>query len=165
MEPDCPSRTAMSAAVARGTHRLWDAPPWIFDDPHALDLVGEGWEDFAAASRAIVRDAVWRQGHAGVLVRSRSPEDRLERGTWEQYVVLGAGLDSFAWRRPDLLRVVQLFEVDHPATQAWKQKRAEEIGLSYPSGCHLVPTDLQIQSLATHLTLAGFDWRRRSLFS
>lgn len=96
MEPNQPSRSAMSAAVARGTHRLWGQPTWIFDDPFALILVGAGWEEFAAASRAIARPALVHQGHAGVLVRSRYPEDRLVEGDYSQYVVLGAGLDSFA---------------------------------------------------------------------
>jgi len=165
MNSDEPSRTAMSAAVARGTHRLWDEPPWIFDDPLALILVGAGWEEFAAASRALVREPVWRQGHAGVLVRSRYPEDRLATGQHSQYVLLGAGLDSFAWRRPDLLNRLHLFEVDHPATQAWKRERLRSLALPIHERHIFVPADFENQVLAEVLDSAGFDWNRPTLFS
>lgn len=123
------SRSAMSAAVARGTHRLWDKPPWIVDDPFALILVGPGWEEFATASRALASPEIFRRGHAGVQIRSRYAEDRLLEGGYGQYVILGAGLDAFAWRRPDLRGSVRVFEVDHPATQAWKRERAATLGL------------------------------------
>lgn len=165
MDSSQPSRSAMSAAVARGTHRLWDEPPWIFDDPFALILVGPGWEDIAAASRALARPEVTRQGHAGVLVRSRYPEERLLEGAYRQYVVLGAGLDSFAWRRPDVCRTLRVFEVDHPATQAWKRDRAASLALPI-SGNHLfVPIDFETEALDGCLDSAGFDWSRPALFS
>jgi len=155
----------MSAAVARGTHRLWDDPPWIFDDPFALDLVGEGWEEFARASRSMVRDAVWRQGHAGVLVRSCYPEDRLETGPFSQYVVLSAGLDSFAWRHPEFLASRKLFEIDHPATQAGKKNSLHALGLPINNGHNLVSVDFETQDLATCLNAAGFNWNGVKLFS
>ncbi len=155
----------MSAAVARGTHRLWDDPPWIFDDPFALLLVGEGWEAFATASRALARPAVWRQGHAGVLVRARYPEDRLAAGGYSQYVILGAGLDSFAWRRPDAAAALRVFEVDHPATQAWKRERAARLALPLSERHLFVPVDFETQSLNECLDAAGFDRSGAALFS
>jgi methyltransferase (TIGR00027 family) len=134
----------MSAAVARGTHRLWDEPPWIFDDPFALILVGPWWEDIAAASRAL----------------ARYPEERLLEGDYSRYVVLGAGLDSFAWRRPDVCRGVRVFEVDHPATQAWKRDRVANLALPI-GGQHLfVSVDFQTEALDDCLDSAGFDWSR-----
>jgi len=154
----------MSAAVARGTHRLWDDPPWILDDPFALVLVGPGWEELAAASRALVRPPVWRQGHAGVLVRSRYPEDRLLEGGFSQYVILGAGLDSFAWRRPDRLRSLRVFEVDHPASQAWKRERAAQLGLPLSENHIFVPVDFETQTLQERLGASGFDGSRPALF-
>lgn len=154
----------MSAAVARGTHRLWDDPPWILDDPFALVLVGPGWEEFAAGSRALVRPPVWRQGHAGVLVRCRYPEDRLLEGGFAQYVILGAGLDSFAWRRPDLLRSLRVFEVDHPATQAWKRERAAKLGLPSSENHIFVPVDFENETLQDRLVAGGFDESRPALF-
>src|SRR5262249_39586542 len=143
MDTNQPSRSAMSTAVARATHRLWAEPPWIFDDPFALILVGAGWENFAAASRGLARSPVVRQGHAGVLVRSRYPEDRLTEGQYSQYVILGAGLDSFAWRRPDLRGSLRVFEVDHPATQAWKHERIATLALPISEGHVFVPVDFE----------------------
>jgi methyltransferase (TIGR00027 family) len=159
------SRSAMSAAVARGTHRLWDEPPWIVDDPYALLLVGPGWREIAAASRGLARPEVTRQGHAGVLVRSRYAEDCLLDGDYVQYVMLGAGLDSFAWRRPDLCRALDVFEVDDPATQAWKRTRAESLALPLLGNHRFVPIDFETQSLDEALDTAGFDRTRRALFS
>ena len=160
-----PSRSAMSAAVARGTHRLWDEPPWIFDDPFALILVGPGWEEIAAASRALARPAVARQGHAGVLVRSRYPEERLLEGDYSQYIILGAGLDSFAWRRPDLCAALRVFEVDDPATQAWKRDRAASLALPIGGNPLFVSVDFETQALGDCLDSAGFDRSRPALFS
>ena len=155
----------MSAAVARGTHRLWDVPPWVIDDPFALPLVGPEWGDFAAASRALVRPAVFRAGHASVLVRARYPEDRLIQGGFGQYVILGAGLDSFAWRRPQLLHPLRVFEVDHPATQAWKRERATTLGLPDAKDHDFVPVDFERRDVGACLAAAGFNWSQPALFS
>lgn len=165
MEVGQPSASAMSAAVARGTHRLWDEPPWIVDDPFALALVGPNWEQFAAASRGLVREQVWRQGHTVVRVRSRYPEDRLAEGGYGQYVILGAGLDSFAWRRPDLLGPLRVFEVDHPASQAWKRERAAMLGLPTNRDQIFVPLDFEGQDLRDCLEGRAFDWSCPTLFS
>jgi methyltransferase (TIGR00027 family) len=164
MTPSEPSKSAMSAAVGRGTHRLWDNAPWIFDDPFALVLVGPTWPDFATAIRAIVPSAIFRQGHAFLQIRSRYPEDRLAQSRYEQYVVLGAGLDSFAWRCPEMLRKLRFFEVDHPATQDWKRARASSLGLPISPNHVFVPVDLDTSNLDTALTQAGFDWSVPTLF-
>jgi methyltransferase (TIGR00027 family) len=147
----------MSAAVARGTHRLWDAPPWIVDDPFALVLVGPTWPEFASGIRSLMPLAVFRRGHAFVQIRSRYCEDRLLARGCAQYVILGAGLDSFVWRRPDLLRTIRVFEVDHPATQIWKQKRAAALGLPTSSAHVYVPLDFDREDLGSALANAGFD--------
>jgi len=165
MESGVPSRSAMSAAVARGTHRLTDAAPWIFDDPFALVLVGPGWEDYAAESMARARLPVVRQGQAGLLVRSRFPEDRLTEGAFAQYVILGAGLDSFAWRRPDLMGPLTLFEVDHPATQTWKRERVASLGLPVHERHVFAPVDFEQQTLEDGLRATTFDWGRPTLFA
>jgi methyltransferase (TIGR00027 family) len=158
-----PSRSAMSAAVARGIHRLRDDPPWVLDDPFALPLVGDGWEAFAEQSVALSRPPY--QARGGVVLRARYPEDVLGKGTSTQYVILGAGLDSFAWRHPEFLRAGRVFEVDHPATQAWKRQRTRALGLP-PAGRHLfVPVDFARDALATCLTQAGLDWSAPTLFS
>lgn len=153
----------MSAATARGIHRLRDDPPWIFDDPFALPLVGDEWPSFAeGASRLIDPPA---RARLSVAVRSRYPEDRLAAAPFEQYVILGAGLDSFAWRRPDALRRLCLYEVDHPATQAWKRARAGALSLPESARHRFVPLDFSRDDLAQHLTEHGFDWARPTLFS
>jgi len=163
MEADRASRSAMSAAVARGVHRLEDEPPWIFDDPFALTLVGPGWEAFAESGAQLAMPPC--RARAGVVVRSRYPEDQLAARTCAQYVILGAGLDTFAWRRPDLVRRMRVFEVDHPATQAWKRERASLLALPADERHVYVPVDFATEDLATRLSAAGFDWSRPAFFS
>lgn len=155
----------MMAAEARGTHRLRDQPPWVLDDPFAYVLIGPGWEEIAAATQSFVRPELTRQGRAGVVARCRYAEDRVVSGPFGQYVILGAGLDSFAWRRPDLVRTLRVFEVDHPPTQAWKRERAAHLGL--PSHDHhvFVPVDFEVQTLRDGLDAAGFDWSQPTVFS
>lgn len=163
MEAAQPSRSAMSAAVARGMHRLRDAPPWILDDPFALPLVGDGWQAFVEQSVALSRPPY--QARSGVLLRARYPEDVLASGDYAQYVILGAGLDSFAWRQPDFMRDARVFEVDHPATQGWKRERMRVLALPASDRQVLVPVDFTRDTLDASLTRAGFDWSAPTLFS
>lgn len=158
-----PSRSAMSAAVARGIHRLWDQPPWVLDDPFALSLVGDGWRELARQSLALSPPPY--AARTGVLLRSRWAEDVLACGPYAQYVILGAGLDSFAWRRPRFLRGGRVFEVDHPSTQDWKRRRARAIGLPRSDRHVFVPCDFSRDALGECLTRAGFDHGATSLFS
>ena len=160
-----PSRTAIMAAVVRGRHRLEDAPPWILDDPIALELVGPSWQDMAASSDARFSAELGRQIRAAIAIRSRYAEHRLELGDFRQYVLLGAGLDSFRWRRPDLLGPLRLFEVDHPASQAWKRERMGELGLEASEYQVFAPVDFEVESLGEGLDAAGFDWEQPTLFS
>jgi len=102
------------------------------------------------------------------LSRSRYTEDALEESVREgvkQYVILGAGMDTFAYRRPDLLDQIQVFEVDHPATQAFKRSRMAEIGRDQPEKLHFVPVDFTKESLATALTRSSYDPKALSFFS
>jgi methyltransferase (TIGR00027 family) len=98
-------------------------------------------------------------------MRSRFAEDRLHAGTFDQYVMLGAGLDSFVWRRPDLLASLRVFEIDHPASQAWKLERVDELGLPRSPNHVFVPIDFERESLREGLDSAVFDWDRSTLFS
>ena len=82
-----------------------------------------------------------------------------------QYVMLGAGLDSFAWRRPDLLGQLRVFEVDHPASQAWKLQRVDDLGLPTHEHHVFVAVDFEVQSLRDGLDAAGFDWSQPTMFS
>ena len=93
-----PSRTAMLAAVARGLHRLEAAPPWVLDDAFALVLVGPAWQELRKGPVSLFPAEVVREVFAGVCTRSRYAEDRLAAGAFAQYVILGAGLDSYPAR-------------------------------------------------------------------
>jgi len=160
-----PSRTAMLAAVARGLLRLEAPQPWVLDDAFALVLVGPAWQELRKGPVALFPAEVVREVFAGISTRSRYAEDRLAAGAFAQYVILGAGLDSFAWRRPDLLRSLRVFEADHPASQAWKLKRVSDLALPRSDSQVFVPVNFEAESLQDALRTAGFDWGRRALFS
>jgi methyltransferase (TIGR00027 family) len=160
-----PSRTAMLAAVARGLLRMEAAPPWVLDDAFALVLVGPAWQELRKGPVSLFPAEVVREVFAAICTRSRYAEDRLAAGAFGQYVILGAGLDSFAWRRPDLLRSLRVFEVDHPASQAWKLERVSDLALPLSDSQVFVPVDFEAGSLQDALRTAGFDWDQRALFS
>jgi methyltransferase (TIGR00027 family) len=164
MESDQPSRTAMMAATARGLHRL-ETRPWVFDDPFALVLQGPAWRDVRAELVEGLTEPLLRMTGTLLVARGRYTEDRLAAGRFDQYVLLGAGLDSFAWRRPDLLAGgLRLFEVDHPASQAWKRARVAELGLPVHEHHVFVAVDFETDTFAAGLDRAGFDWSARTLF-
>ena len=160
-----PSRTAMLAALGRGLHRMEADPPWVLDDTFALVLVGPVWRELHERVFSLFPGHVTREVIAAICTRSRYAEDRLAAGTFAQYVILGAGLDSFAWRRPDLLRSLKVFEVDHPASQAWKLERVRELALPLNDSQVFVPVDFEAEPLRDALHTAGFDWGQRTLFS
>jgi methyltransferase (TIGR00027 family) len=160
-----PSRTAILAAVARGELRLHFDPPWVLDDPFALVLVGPVWEESNESLLSLFGVDICQEAWAFHCLRSRYAEDRLTQGTFSQYVILGAGLDSFAWRRPDMLRILTVFEVDHPATQAWKRERVAALALPVSDGLVYAPIDFETESLRQGLDAAGFDWTKPTLFS
>jgi methyltransferase (TIGR00027 family) len=162
-----PSRTAVLTAVARSVHRE-EPPPWVFDDYLALGLT----DVQGLALRDRLRDEV---PHALLLafarwmcVRARFAEDVVERSASDgvvQYVILGAGLDSFAYRRGDLLDRLRVFEVDHPATQSWKRRRLAVMGIDLPGGLVYAPVDFEVQTLRNGLEAAGFDFSQLAVFS
>lgn len=160
------SRTATLAAMGRGLHRLRHAPPWILDDPYALSLAGPEWPKHLETVEAAFGAPVLETIMAGLTFRSRFTEDHLDPERFEQYAVLGAGLDSFAWRRPDLMRRITLVEVDHPATQQYKRARSAELALPDMGPRHVfAPVDFEVSTLAQGLDAAGFDWARPTFFS
>ena len=165
MDPAKASATAAGVAVARGAHRSCDQPPWVLDDPFALQLAGPRWAEIQSASEAAFPETALRQSRASVVARSRYAEDRLVSGGYRQYVILGAGLDSFAWRRADLIGWLRLFEVDHPASQAWKLDRIAELDLPVRDGHVFAPVDFETTPLCDGLTRAGLDWSQPAFFS
>ena len=133
MEGGRPSRTAHGAAMLRAAHQILDDPR-VLEDPLALRMIGAQSEGALRSDPARFQTPELRHLRAFIAMRSRYAEDELVEGVRRgvrQYVVLGAGLDTFAYRNPfgDLLRV---FEVDHPATQAWKRDQLREAGIPLP---------------------------------
>jgi methyltransferase (TIGR00027 family) len=167
------SRTAEATAAIRAGHYLYDRPV-IFSDPYALDLTSPWW-------RAVCRHPVlyWsivrgllaglRPVHGWILVRDQVTEDKLRKFVAEgdvQYLLLGAGFDSIALRRPDWLDGVRIIEVDHPATQAVKLERIARIANSQvAAGFEAVPVDFERQSLVEGLAASSFDPARKTFFA
>jgi len=160
METGRASKTALRVAIRRAAHQLMDQPP-VLDDPIAVRLVGPGFvRDMERAQHKVARDF-----RAFMAVRSRFVEDQLAvavaRGV-TQYVVLGAGLDTFAWRNP--FPTLRVFEVDFPATQEWKRGMLEQAGLAQPHVLTFVPLDFEHKTLAAGLRDAGFDGGKPAFF-
>ena len=155
----------MLAAVARGMLRMEATPPWVLDDAFALVLIGPAWQDLRKLAEQLFPAQVFAETSAAICTRTRYAEDRLAAGGFTQYVILGAGLDSFAWRRPDLLRSLRVFEVDHPASQAWKLERVRDLALPLSDSQVFVPVDFEAEPLQEALRTAGFDWGQPTLFS
>ena len=177
-----PSLTALTAAAARAAHLIVDDEPLIFADTLAEAMLGERAEEFIAYHRVHGTHPVLAGARAQVTCRSRYAEDRLarsiERGIG-QYVLLGAGLDSFAYRSP-LAGQVRVFEVDHPATQEHKRRVAGVVagraggaaghgravtGSTGADGVTFVPVDFARDALAGALGRAGFDTSRPAFVS
>jgi methyltransferase (TIGR00027 family) len=148
-----PSRTALAVAMSRALHQTLDRP-LVFADPLAVRILGErGRAAMAERQESRLLGPILR---ATLAVRSRVAEDTLQEAVAagvRQYVVLGAGLDTFGLRNqnPEL----QVIEVDHPNTQEWKRKVIQAEGLSVPPNLHFVPVDFTRQDLATELRRAG----------
>jgi methyltransferase (TIGR00027 family) len=154
-----PSQTAMTAAAARAAHLLVDSEPRIFADSLAALLLGDEAETYLRYHREHGDHPLLAGTRAQATCRSRFTEDQLAlaaaRGT-AQYVILGAGLDSFACRS-ELAGRLRVFEVDHPATQQRKRALLAAAGLAEPPTLTWVPVDFETDELIASLTAAGLD--------
>lgn len=158
------SRTAQRVAIRRAAHQLLDQPR-VLDDPLALRIIGS---EAAGALRSNPKEdhAFSRAFRAFMAARSRYAEDELARAVGHgvtQYVVLGAGLDTFAYRNPH--PGLRVFEVDHPATQAWKREQLQAAGIAIPPSLTFVPIDFEQQTLADGLGQSGFNTNAAAFFS
>lgn len=185
MEDNQVSKMSLLTAYQRGYHALQDSPK-IFDDFLANQLLTEGervlfsqqyinilenhfpalsFPDQAAALSWFMQTIT---STSDIISRARYTEDKLE-GTIkqgvQQYVILGAGMDTFAIRRSDIVNQLQVFEVDHPATQAFKHKRIAELGWEKPSNLNFVPVDFTKESLETALKRSSYDSKALTFFS
>ncbi|HEX3012471.1 MAG TPA: class I SAM-dependent methyltransferase [Syntrophomonadaceae bacterium] len=181
------SRTAQFAAIYRAYHSINDNPK-IFDDFLAASILEEG--EMASFQQQMVATmksynpqlaasfpneasivAFMMQSMAAtpqILSRARYGEDRLEEAVNQgikQYVILGAGLDTFAFRRPDLLDKIEVFELDHPSTQEYKQKRIKELKWELRKQLHFIPIDFNREHLAAKLTDSSYDPTALAFFS
>jgi methyltransferase (TIGR00027 family) len=160
METGRASKTALGVAIRRAAHQVMDRPP-VLDDPIAVRLVGPGYPRHM--ERAMHRVA--RDFRAFMAVRSRYVEDKLAEAVAQgvtQYVVLGAGLDTFAYRNP--FPSLRVFEVDLPATQEWKRAMLDKASIALPAALTFVPLDFEHQTLAEGLVESGFDAGMPSFF-
>lgn len=150
-----PDSTAVRTALWRALHTMIDVPPHVIEDSigKALAEPEEGWQ-----ARGDMHPIGTRPFRASIVGRARFIEDLVASSGVSQYVLLGAGLDSFAQRQTGNVRV---FEIDQPGPQAWKKRRLEELGLTMPS---LVPVDFEKgESWPEQLVAAGFDRSKPSL--
>ena len=150
-----PDNTAVRTALWRGLHTQVDAKPFIIEDEVGLKLVApeDGWRerpDMKYTARL----------RASIVARARFIEDLIieqSRQSIGQYIILGAGLDTFAQRRTDIASKLQIYEIDQPDTLAWKQQRLAELGFGMPDHLHFVPVDFEISFWWEELLKTGFD--------
>jgi len=162
-----PSGTALRVATVRAVHRLLD-DPIVFDDPLALPILGPEAEAALRADPFQYNDQLSRGLRASLVVRSRVAEDEVARAVAagvRQYVVLGAGLDTFAYRNPFATEGLRVFEVDHPSTQEWKRGRLAAANIPLPDGLVFAPVDFEHGTLAEGLAAVGFDTAKPACFS
>ena len=168
MNANRPNLTAQRVAMKRAAHQLLDDPK-ILDDPLAIRIIGkESAIALQSDPHKFEASPLSPYLRAFVAARSRFAEDELGAGVQhglDQYVILGAGLDTFAYRNPYPDGRLHVFEVDHPSTQIWKRARLEEIGIELPSNLTFAPVDFETQSLSEGLLSAGYDPDQGTFFS
>jgi methyltransferase (TIGR00027 family) len=159
-QPVAPENTAVRVALWRALHLLADPPPHVIEDDIGLKIAAPeaGWRnrpDMSPFTRAF---------RASIVARARFIEDLVDERAGAgvaQYVILGAGLDTFAQRRPELAARLVVFEIDQPGPQAWKRQRLLELGLGVPAFLRLVPVDFEAgDAWWERLGAAGFDSAR-----
>ena len=156
MKESEPSRTALMIARQRAAHQMLDQGS-ILHDPFAMRIVGEDEKEVLRFANAHPLASL---GRLFTAARSRIAEDALseavERGT-RQIVILGAGLDTFALRNSHGAQEIRIYEVDHPATQAWKRQRLDEAEITAPPRLVFVPVDFERDDLGERLAGEGFQ--------
>ena len=164
MKPHEPSRTALKVALQRAAHQVLDHGSILYD-PFAMKILREGEKEVLHFASGHPLASI---GRLFTTARSRISEDALSRavenGT-RQLVILGAGLDTFGLRSPHGVRQIRIYEVDHPATQAWKRQRLAEAEIVLPPWLVFVPVDFERDDLGEMLTGAGFEQDSPAFFT
>lgn len=152
-----PDNTAVRVALWRAMHVQIDPLPHIIEDEIGFKLIAP---DSEWRQRPDMSPDFTRRLRASIVARARFIEDLVieqSRNGIHQYVILGAGLDTFAQRRPPIASQVQIYEIDQPDTQTWKQQRLIELGFDIPKSLHFVSVNFEISSWWEQLINAGFD--------
>jgi methyltransferase (TIGR00027 family) len=154
--------------MLRAVHQLLDGMPRVLDDTVVVRLLGPNteWSVRERAAQMLGPRATALRTH--VLLRSRYAEERLQTAVQRgvtQFLVLGAGLDTFAYRQPEWARTLQIYEVDHPASQAAKRDRLAEAGIAIPDNLSFVPIDFERDTLRHRLGVEGFDFSSATFVS
>lgn len=156
-----PDNTAVRTALWRALHVQLDAKPPIFEDEIGLKLVAppDDWQQRTDMKYT-------KRLRASIIARSRFIEDLVLEQSQHgitQYVILGAGLDTFAQRRPGIASKLQIYEIDQPGTLIWKEQRLTELGFGIPEYLHFVPVNFETSSWWERLLKAGFDTSKPAL--
>jgi methyltransferase (TIGR00027 family) len=164
MKPNEPSRTALIIARQRAAHHVLDHGS-ILDDPFAMKILREDEKDVLQFANQHPLASI---GRLFTTARSRIAEDALSRaveGGVRQIVILGAGLDTFALRNTHSARQIRIYEVDHPATQAWKRERLAEAQIALPPWLIFVPVDFELDHVGEKLFAADFQQNWPAFFT
>jgi methyltransferase (TIGR00027 family) len=162
-----PSRTALWVATLRAVHQLLDEPI-VFEDPVAIQILGNQLSNAVQQDPFQFNDSMSRGLRAALVLRSRVAEDGLNQAVQAdvlQYVILGAGLDTFAYRNPYRPLGLRIFEVDHPSTQLWKKALLNEAGIAVPLFLTFAAADFETTTLKDSLSEAGFRLDQPAYFS
>jgi methyltransferase (TIGR00027 family) len=164
---DAPSLTAVLPALLRAAHQVFDARPLILDDPVAVGLVERSTEREILANAELLQTSAMKRLRSSFVLRSRYAEDCLAEVAEHvgQYVILGAGFDTFAYRQPAWAKRLRIFEVDHPATQRGKEERLAKADVWVPPNLSFVPIDFERASLRRSLDEAKLDTDVPTVFS
>ena len=164
MQPNEPSRTALIPARQRAAHQVLDHCSILYD-PFAMKILREDEKDVLQFANEHPLASI---GRLFTTARSRIAEDALsravERGV-RQIVILGAGLDTFALRNPHGALEIRIYEVDYPATQAWKRQRLTEAQIALPPSLIFVPVDFERDDMGETLVAAGFQENLPAFFT
>jgi methyltransferase (TIGR00027 family) len=152
-----PDNTAVRTALWRALHMQVDAKPHILEDKEGLKLIApdDQWRE-----RPDMHPQFTKRLRASIIARARFIEDLIieqSKCGIDQYVILGAGLDTFAQRKAGIASKLQVYEIDQPGTQTWKQQRLIELGFGIPRWLHFVSVDFETSSWWEQLLKAGFD--------
>src|SRR4030043_1535091 len=149
------SQSAEATAAIRATHFLHGNRPLVFEDPFAIEFINSAWCQICHGGN----DLCMTGGGVIILGPARYTEALLDAAVSsrvDQYVILGAGLDTFALRRPDLLSGIRVYEIDHPETQSWKRERLIQLGHKLPDALEFISADLEHETVARALSHSSY---------